>query len=169
MVTSVFLVLAIVTFETRIGFDELDYQRYVAKNNPEDIAEFHNHGITDALDATIRDPVVRRYLAGFFYPDDPIPLRTELKSEIQAQLALGRWPSWFLPLRLGPSLQSFEPKVIRSSLGAVFRTGSLVGPRESTLREILFALGRTYCETVGAEYMHITETAEKRWIQLASL
>lgn len=96
MVTSVFLVLAIVTFETRIGFDELDYQRYVAKNNPEDVAEFHEHGITEALDATIRDPAVRRYLAGFFYPDDPIPLRTELKSEIQAQLALGRWPSWFL-------------------------------------------------------------------------
>jgi hypothetical protein len=96
MVTSFFLLLAIVTFEMRIGFDELDYQRYVAKNNPEDVAEFHDHSITEALDETIRDPAVRRYLAGFFYPADPIPLRAELKGEIQAQLRLGRWPSWFV-------------------------------------------------------------------------
>ena len=47
----------------------------------------------------------------------------------------------------------------------VFQTGSLVGPDEATLEEILYTLNRTYCGTVGAEYMHITETEEKRWIQ----
>ena len=47
----------------------------------------------------------------------------------------------------------------------VFQTGSLVGPDEAKLEEILFALNRTYCGTVGAEYMHMTETDEKRWIQ----
>ncbi|MGD2136632.1 MAG: 2-oxoglutarate dehydrogenase E1 component [Gammaproteobacteria bacterium] len=47
----------------------------------------------------------------------------------------------------------------------VFRTGSLVGPEEATLEEILLALNRTYCGTIGAEYMHISGTAEKRWIQ----
>ena len=50
-------------------------------------------------------------------------------------------------------------------LDRVFQTGSLVGPDEATLEEILYALNRTYCETVGAEYMHITATEEKRWIQ----
>ncbi|MGB5180225.1 MAG: 2-oxoglutarate dehydrogenase E1 component [Gammaproteobacteria bacterium] len=50
-------------------------------------------------------------------------------------------------------------------LDRVFQTGSLVGPEEATLEEILYALNRTYCETVGAEYMHITQTDEKRWIQ----
>ncbi len=34
-----------------------------------------------------------------------------------------------------------------------------------TLREILQALRETYCGTVGAEYMHCTEPAEKRWWQ----
>ncbi|MHC4344698.1 MAG: hypothetical protein ACYSUP_08445, partial [Planctomycetota bacterium] len=91
---AIFLILAGVTFEVRIGFDELDYQLYVAGNNPEDVTQFHDHSITQALDQTIKDPAVRRYLAGFFYPTDPIPLRAELKSEIQAQLNLGRWPSW---------------------------------------------------------------------------
>ncbi len=52
-----------------------------------------------------------------------------------------------------------------NDLGTVFRTGSLVGPEEATLENILAALNRTYCETIGAEYMHISETVEKRWIQ----
>ena len=34
-----------------------------------------------------------------------------------------------------------------------------------TLREIVQALRETYCGTIGAEYMHITEPAEKRWWQ----
>ncbi|MFQ6035362.1 MAG: hypothetical protein ACE5NM_05875 [Sedimentisphaerales bacterium] len=94
--TAVFLFLAILTFEMRIGFDELDYQLYVAKNNPEYVSEFHDHSITEALDKTIKDPVVRSILAGFFYPTEPIPLRKELKKEIQIQLSYDRWPGWFI-------------------------------------------------------------------------
>jgi len=94
--TSVFLLLAVVTFEIRIGFDELDYQLYVAKNNPEHTEEFHDRSITEVLDETIMHPAVRRYLAGFFYPTEPIPLRAELKEKIQIQLRFDRWPSWFI-------------------------------------------------------------------------
>ncbi len=50
-------------------------------------------------------------------------------------------------------------------LDTVFDTGSLVGPRTARLGEILDALKRTYCGTLGVEYMHITDTAEKRWLQ----
>ena len=64
-----------------------------------------------------------------------------------------------------PELELDYHNLSEADFDTVFHTGSLVGPRESSLREILFALNRTYCETVGAEYMHITETAEKRWIQ----
>jgi 2-oxoglutarate dehydrogenase E1 component len=34
-----------------------------------------------------------------------------------------------------------------------------------TLREILQALRETYCGSIGAEFMHITEPTEKRWWQ----
>ncbi len=34
-----------------------------------------------------------------------------------------------------------------------------------TLREIVRALRETYCGSIGAEYMHVTEPAEKRWWQ----
>ncbi|MDH5472425.1 MAG: 2-oxoglutarate dehydrogenase E1 component [Gammaproteobacteria bacterium] len=47
----------------------------------------------------------------------------------------------------------------------VFDTGSLYGPDKASLREIHGILQQTYCKFIGAEYMHITETEEKRWIQ----
>ncbi|WP_418321452.1 2-oxoglutarate dehydrogenase E1 component [Piscinibacter sakaiensis] len=34
-----------------------------------------------------------------------------------------------------------------------------------TLREIVQALRETYCGSIGAEYMHVTDPAEKRWWQ----
>jgi 2-oxoglutarate dehydrogenase E1 component len=52
-----------------------------------------------------------------------------------------------------------------ADLDTVFDSGSLVSAAAPTLRQILVQLQTTYCGSVGAEYMHITETAEKRWIQ----
>ncbi len=36
---------------------------------------------------------------------------------------------------------------------------------QMTLREILQALRETYCDKIGAEYMHVTDPTEKRWWQ----
>ncbi|MEJ2344035.1 MAG: 2-oxoglutarate dehydrogenase E1 component [Gammaproteobacteria bacterium] len=52
-----------------------------------------------------------------------------------------------------------------NDLNTEFNTGSLFGPEQSTLRDILDRLRHIYTDTIGAEYMHITNTAEKRWIQ----
>ena len=54
----------------------------------------------------------------------------------------------------------------QADMETVFQTGNLfIGKPEATLREIVDCLKGTYCSTVGAEYMHIVNTAEKRWIQ----
>jgi len=87
---------AFLIFEYNIGLGELDYQLYVARNNPEEDSVFHDHKITKALDRTITDPTVKRYLSGFFYPTEPILLREELKREILTQLGNDRWPSWLI-------------------------------------------------------------------------
>ena len=50
-------------------------------------------------------------------------------------------------------------------MNTVFNTGSLVGPDEAPLRDILDTVRTTYCRNIGAEYMHINETEQKRWIQ----
>ena len=51
-------------------------------------------------------------------------------------------------------------------LDMVFETGSLAAAETSLpLREIYRIIQQTYCGSVGIEYMHIMDTAEKRWLQ----
>ena len=47
----------------------------------------------------------------------------------------------------------------------VFETGSLSGAEALPLSEIYQIVQQTYCGSIGSEYMHITETSEKRWLQ----
>ena len=46
-----------------------------------------------------------------------------------------------------------------------FITGGFSGLKTAALREILEILQKTYCEKIGAEYMHIQNPAEKIWLQ----
>ncbi len=48
---------------------------------------------------------------------------------------------------------------------AVFNTGSLAAPERMPLGKIIDLLTRVYCGSIGAEYMHMTDTVQKRWIQ----
>jgi len=50
-------------------------------------------------------------------------------------------------------------------MDTTFDTGSLVGGARMTLREILKLLRQTYCGSIGAEYMYISDVPQKRWIQ----
>jgi hypothetical protein len=94
--TIAILVATVLISDFTVGFDELDYQLWVAGNSPKEAVEFHDHSIKEALDETIMNEGVRAYLAEFFYPtEDRIALRIKLKEKIQSQLRLDRWPSWF--------------------------------------------------------------------------
>src|SRR5699024_8446401 len=53
-----------------------------------------------------------------------------------------------------------------ADMDKVFNTGSLFTAREELpLRDIIDICKRVYTGTIGAEYMYITDTREKRWIQ----
>ena len=52
-----------------------------------------------------------------------------------------------------------------ADLYTTFDTGSLVGGARMTLSEILKLLRQTYCGSIGAEYMYISDVEQKRWIQ----
>jgi 2-oxoglutarate dehydrogenase E1 component len=73
---------------------------------------------------------------------------------------LGRWEA---PEIDELKLQAHE--LSDADLDTVFQTGSLQGIDEAPLRDILEVLRKTYCGSIGAEYMHIADTAEKRWLQ----
>ncbi len=94
-VSLVSLIAAAGIFQWKISFAELDYQRYVAGNHPEEVEEFHNHNLSKVLDDSMRDPSTRQFLARFFYPSDLQELREELKDDIMIQLGYDKWPNWF--------------------------------------------------------------------------
>ncbi|MDH5229391.1 MAG: 2-oxoglutarate dehydrogenase E1 component [Gammaproteobacteria bacterium] len=50
-------------------------------------------------------------------------------------------------------------------LDTIFETGTLIGVEKTSLRNIIDILNKTYCHSVGSEYMHISNATEKRWIQ----
>ncbi|GGX53399.1 2-oxoglutarate dehydrogenase E1 component [Saccharospirillum salsuginis] len=48
----------------------------------------------------------------------------------------------------------------------VFQCGNLyIGKSEAPLKEIVSAMEQTYCSSIGAEFTHIVNTAERRWIE----
>ncbi len=65
-----------------------------------------------------------------------------------------------------PDLDLHYHQLSAADLDTTFQTGSLfIGKDQATLAEIVDALEQTYCNTVGAEYMHIVNTEERQWIQ----
>ncbi|MGB9128981.1 MAG: 2-oxoglutarate dehydrogenase E1 component [Thiobacillus sp.] len=64
-----------------------------------------------------------------------------------------------------PELDPEHYGLTEADMGREFETGSLFGVERSTLDDILRRLNAAYCGHVGAEYMHISEVARKRWLQ----
>ncbi|MFC3151843.1 2-oxoglutarate dehydrogenase E1 component [Litoribrevibacter euphylliae] len=65
-----------------------------------------------------------------------------------------------------PDLQLSYHGLSTADMDTVFQTGNLATSSDhASLSEILETLEKTYCTSVGAEYMHIVDTAEKEWLQ----
>ncbi len=63
-------------------------------------------------------------------------------------------------------LDPFYHDLEGSDLDASFNVGSYAASNETmVLRDLVTSLKKTYCGSLGAEYMHITNTEEKRWLQ----
>jgi 2-oxoglutarate dehydrogenase E1 component len=52
-----------------------------------------------------------------------------------------------------------------ADLDTVFKTGSMFGVDDISLREIIERLEKTYCGTLASEYMYIENLGQKRWVQ----
>jgi 2-oxoglutarate dehydrogenase E1 component len=50
-------------------------------------------------------------------------------------------------------------------LDRTFDVSLFAGLQRATLRELVAALRETYCRTIGVEYLHIQDTAIRRWLQ----
>lgn len=73
-----------------------------------------------------------------------------------------------LNLRPPPDIPDLDPafhQLGMADMQTEFNTGSLFTADRMKLQDIVAFLRDTYGGTVGSEFMHITDTTEKRWIQ----
>jgi len=97
--------------------------------------------------------------------------RTAVQQLIAAYRNVGaRWAD-LDPLKRAerPAIPELEPSFYGftdADMETVFNTSNtFFGKTTMSLRELLNALRETYCGTIGAEYMYITDQAHKRWWQ----
>jgi len=74
-------------------------------------------------------------------------------------------PLGLAPIPKVPDLDPAFHGLSDADLDTTFNTGSLAATDRMTLREIIRLLKSVYTDSIGAEYMYITETAQKRWVQ----
>jgi len=65
------------------------------------------------------------------------------------------------PAELDPATYGFGP----NDLDRPIFIDGVLGLESASVNQMLAILKRTYCSTVGVEFMHITDPAEKSWIQ----
>jgi 2-oxoglutarate dehydrogenase E1 component len=65
-----------------------------------------------------------------------------------------------------PELELSYYQLEESDLDREFHIGSYLASQDRmTLRDLIASLKETYCNVIGAEFMHMTSQLEKRWIQ----
>ncbi len=68
-----------------------------------------------------------------------------------------------------PPVAELDPafhSLTEDDMEETFNVGSFaIGKETMQLKDIYKALNQTYCGSIGAEYMHMTDTEQKRWIQ----
>ncbi len=89
---------------------------------------------------------------------------------IQAYRMHGHLHAELDPLKLNPRTASPELDLAyyglsEADLNESFPTGNLTGDDYMPLRDILSLLQHTYCGHIGPEFMHITNSARRHWIQ----
>ena len=89
---------------------------------------------------------------------------------IQAYRVHGHLHADLDPLKLNPPKPSPELQLsfyglTEKDFDTEFPTGDLAGPAQMPLRDIHKLLTETYCGSIGPEFMHITDTARRHWLQ----
>jgi 2-oxoglutarate dehydrogenase E1 component len=67
--------------------------------------------------------------------------------------------------RTHPDLDVLNHGLSLWDLDRTFRTGGFSGKQKAPFRDILKILRDSYCRTVGVEYMHIQDPAQRKWFQ----
>lgn len=96
-------------------------------------------------------------------------LQSRVIGAIYAFRSIGHTEAHFNPLL---STVPFNPRLSLDRLGITnedlnrsCHTGNYLGGKMMRIGEVLDNLRETYCRSIGAEYIHIQETPQRRWLQ----
>lgn len=119
-----------------------------------------NKGGTQTTDATASDSA-----------DCANPKQMGVQQLISAYRRRGHRRAKLDPLNLHPRAEVEDltlayHNLSEADLDTVFPTNDLnIGKNEAPLREIIEIMERVYCRHIGVEYMHVTTSTEKRWME----
>jgi 2-oxoglutarate dehydrogenase E1 component len=101
--------------------------------------------------------------------DEEIDKTARVQQLIQAYRIWGHLMADIDPLvyaqRTHPDLDVVTHGLTLWDLDREFATGGFGGKKFLPLRKILGILRDSYCRSIGVEYMHISEPAERKWMQ----
>jgi 2-oxoglutarate dehydrogenase E1 component len=63
-----------------------------------------------------------------------------------------------------PDLEPAFHGLSAADMETEFATGALAGPQKLKLKDLIARLKATYASTIGAEFMHISHTEQRRWV-----
>lgn len=96
-------------------------------------------------------------------------LQARFTGAIYAYRSIGHTQADINPLMreapVNPRLSLDRLGFSESDLDKVFWTGNYLEGIRMSLRELLDNLRRTYCGSIGVEYLHIQDTPRRRWLQ----
>ncbi len=167
------------TFATRWNADVIDEQYARWQDDPASLdASWHAFFEGYALAATGRPPENGRP-GGTSLSEGPLTSNDEERAIKQARFtgaiyafrSIGHTEADVNPLLrevpLNPRLSLERLGFSEADLDEVFWTGNYLDGVQMSVRELLDSLRKTYCGTIGVEYLHIQETPKRRWLQAA--
>jgi 2-oxoglutarate dehydrogenase E1 component len=69
-----------------------------------------------------------------------------------------------LPRPSAPDLEPSFHGLGNADLDVEFNTGSIAGPQRLKLRDLVALLKATYADSIGAEFMHISDAEQRQWV-----
>ncbi|MDQ6619093.1 MAG: 2-oxoglutarate dehydrogenase E1 component [Pseudomonadota bacterium] len=167
-------------FGGNVPFIEAQYEQYLA--DPASVADDWR-GYFDSLRGGVADvshaPIIESFIqlgksrkvAGAMVDTTTMHKQVQVLQIISKYRTLGMFQAELDPLkrqtnRYIPDLDTKTYGFTDADLETEFDVGSFkAGPQRMRLRDIIAALQETYCRTLGAEYMYISDTAVKRFVQ----
>ena len=167
-------------FGGNIPFIEEQYESYLA--DPDAVsADWRSYfdslrgGVADVSHAPVIESFIQlgksRKVAGAMVDSTTMHKQVQVLQLISKYRTLGMFHAELDPLkrqsnRYIPDLDLRTYGFTDADIDTEFDVGSfMAGPQRMRLRDLIEALRETYCRTFGAEYMYISDTQVKRFIQ----